>query len=67
MFKHETHLLSACREMPVDAASEMIAMSFLPSMNCCFSSRLTSFRATCRACSESDGETHDIEAYACQM
>ena len=41
------HRRSACSEMPVDAASEMIAMSLLPSMKAFFSKRLTSFCATC--------------------
>ncbi len=41
------HRLSACSEMPVEAASEMIATSFLPFMKDCFSLRLTSLRATC--------------------
>ncbi len=31
----------------MEAASEMMAMSFLPSMNCCFSFRFTSLRLTC--------------------
>ena len=37
------HLLSACRLIPVDAASEMMAMRFLPSMNEFFSAMLTIF------------------------
>lgn len=41
------HRRSACSEMPVDAASEMMAMSLLPSMKAAFSYRLTSFWATC--------------------
>lgn len=41
------HLLSACREMPVEAASEMMAISFSPFMNEFFSAMLMSFFASC--------------------
>lgn len=37
------HRLSACSEMPVEAASEMMAMSFSPCMNEFFSAMLTFF------------------------
>ncbi len=41
------HLLSACREMPVEAASEIMAISFSPVMNEFFSAMLMSFLASC--------------------
>jgi hypothetical protein len=34
--------LSLCREIPLEAASEMIATSFSPSMNLCFSAHIIS-------------------------
>lgn len=42
------YLLSACREIPVEAASEMMATSFSPFMKLFFSAILMSFMASCR-------------------
>lgn len=41
------HRLSAWREMPVEAASEMMAIIFLPVMKASFCAMFTSFFATC--------------------
>ena len=46
-WRYEKHLLSACRDMPVEAASEMMATSFSPFMKEFFSAMLMSFMASC--------------------
>ena len=55
------HRRSACSEMPVDAASEMMAMSLLPSMKAFFSKRLTFFCATCASHTEGRGSANALQ------
>ena len=55
------HLLSACREMPVEAASEMMAMIFSPCMKEFFSAMLTFFWASCRYKIPSHQFSHSLE------